>query len=160
MIQSKEISIENVVDVGVLAVKYEVHDKLAGAIFESCAQRLSRIFNGELNKAVEYLNKIDADGSLDLIRYKSVMKIMARLRRPPVTPVCTNCKVSPCLTGVKLSGENFVKGAKVVAISVENITRLHTLKMVAVDLFVGVDKNWNTCLSKLQNYVFNCQNDV
>ena len=160
VIQSKEISIENVVDVGVLAVKYEVHDKLAEAIYEACAQRLARIFNGELDKAVEYLNKIDADGSLDLIRYKSVMKIMARLRRPPVTPVCTNCKVSPCLTGVKLSGENFVKGAKVAAISVENITRLHTLKMVAVDLFVGVDKNWYTCLSKLQNYVFNCQNDV
>ena len=82
VIQSKEISIENVVDIGVLAVKYEVHDKLAEAIYEACAQRLSRIFNSDLNKAVEYLKKIDADGSLDFFSYKSVMKIMARLKAP------------------------------------------------------------------------------
>jgi len=159
VIKSKEISVENVVDVGVLAVKYEVHDKLAGAIFESCAQRLSRIFNGELNKAVEYLNKIDADDSLDCSRYKTVMKIMARLRAP-VPPVCTNCKASPCLKGVKLSRENFVQGAKVTgAISDAKMFQLHTSMICYQDLFIGVRKDWNIFRLKLQNYVYNCQND-
>jgi len=79
-IQSKEIPFENVLDIGVLAIKHSAHDKLAEALFEAAAQRLSRIFKGDLTKAVDYLTKIDADVSLDSARYEIVVKIMARLR--------------------------------------------------------------------------------
>ena len=155
VIKSKEISVENVVDVGVLALHHAVHDKLAEAIYEACAQRLSRIFNGKLTKAVEYLNRMDADDSPDCTKYKSVMKIMARLRAP-VTPVCTNCQVFPCLTGVKLSRENFVEGAALAYIS-----QYHTFTLCedGSDAFLAVDKDLNTCERSLSNYVFNCQND-
>jgi len=79
-IKSKEIPTENVLDIGLLAIKHSVHDKLAEALFEAAAQRLSRIFKGDLTRAVDYLTKIDADVNLDSARYKSVVKIMARLR--------------------------------------------------------------------------------
>merc|ERR1719158_1359801 len=116
------------------------------------------IFNDELKKAVEYLGKIDADDSLDLIRHKSVMKIMSRLRTPAPT-VCTNCKCYPCLTGVQLTRGNFVQGAKITVkydpsvvaedIRVDQASQLMNEK----SYFRGV-KSFSYC--NLKDYVFNC----
>ena len=162
VIKSKEISVESVIDVGVLALQHAVHAKLAEAIYEACAQRLSMIFNGELKNAVEYLGKIDADDSLDLIRHKSVMKIMSRLRTPAPT-VCTNCKCSPCLTGVQLTRSNFVQGA--------NITVNYDSSVYAEERDLGIDQASQLMGQKnyfrgaksfsyliLKDYVFNCPN--
>jgi len=160
-IKSKEILAENVIDVGVLAIKYAVHDKLADALYEASAKKLSRMFNGDLNKASEYLSEIDSDDSLDLIRYKSVVKIMARLSKVKVTPtttVCVNCKAFPCITGVKLTSDNFVQGAKITAIGggFGNASIDHGSELIDDYYFNGVLKNGNTHRGLLQNYAFKC----
>jgi len=159
-IKDKEISAENVVDIGVLAIKYAVHDKLAEALYEASAKSLSRIFNGELNKAVEFLSQIDSDVSLDLIRYKSVVKIMVRLSKvTPTTTVCINCKAFPCITGVKLTRDNFVPGAKITAIAggSGNASIDHGSELRDNNSFNGVEKNGATYKGgSLKNYVFKC----
>jgi len=80
-IKSKDIPSGIVLDIGVLAMKYSNHEKLAEALFEAAAQSLSKIFKGDLNRAVDYLSGVDADDTLDPARYMSVVKIMARLRK-------------------------------------------------------------------------------
>jgi len=157
-INSKEIAAEDIINVGILAIQHAVHDKLADALYEASAQRLSRMFCGQLNKAVDYLSEIDADDSLDPIACKGVLKIMARLKK--ITPtVCVNCKVFPCISGVKLSRDNFVKGAKINAIAdlgdsaVDHCSRLldgHGFS------FMGVDKYGHEMRITLGYYVFNC----
>jgi len=160
-INRKEISLENIINVGVLAIQHAVHDKLAEALYEVSAQRLLRMFNGSLNTAVDYMIEIGADDSLDLIASKSVLKIVARLRKINLTTVCVNCKVFPCITGVKLSKDNFVQGAKINAISGggDNSSKDYRsqLFVVGTNSFIGEDKiggKSNYC--KLDNYVFNC----
>jgi len=157
-IRSKEISAENVIDVGVLALQYAVHDKLAEALYEASANSLSRVYNGELNEAVEYLNGIiDKDDSLDLIRYKSVWNIIARLSKitRATTTLCVNCNAFPCITGVRLSRDNFVQGAKIRAIAGGRLVQGSSLEIG--DYFEGVDKKGVAYESAaLKCYVFNC----
>jgi len=159
-IKSKQIAAENVIDIGVLAIQYAVHDKLAEALYEASATRLSRIFKGSLNKAVEYLNEIDSDDSLDLIRCKSVLKIITRLSKiTPTSTVCVNCKAFPCIKGVKLSRDNFVQGAKITAIvggyGIPSID--HGIGLVDENAFLGVDKKGDSLgVLTLNFYVFKC----
>ena len=145
-IESKEIQVEDIIDVGVLALKHEVHDKLAEALLEASAQKLARISKGKLNKALDtldYLSKIDGDESYDITKYKSMMKIMARMR--DIT-VCSNCKVFPCISGVRLSRDNFVPGARIKHWVLDNNssdsdTVDHSVKLYKGDkrkLFLGV----------------------
>jgi len=157
-IKSKEISAENVIDVGVLAVQYAVHEKLAEALYEACAKRLSRKFNGDLNKVAEYLSEINSDDSLDLTRCKSVLKIMARLCKI-MASYCVNCKASPCITGVRLSRDNFVEGAKITAVAGgRGITSIdHGSELLGSVKFNGVDKDGDTCEGiTLKYYAFKC----
>jgi len=156
-IKCKEISAENVIDVGVLAIQYAVHDKLAEALYEASAKSLSMIFNGDLNKAAEYLSKMDSDDSLDLIRYKSALKIITRF---PTTIVCVNCKVFPCITGVRLTRDNFVKGAKITACAIAGAIGLssieHGSQLCDDNTFLGVTKIGGTLRDFLRYYVFKC----
>jgi len=91
-VKSKHIPSDNVLDIGVLAMKHSIHDKLAEALFEAAARRLSRLFKGDLFRAADYLAKVDADDTLDPIRYKSVVKIMARLRMINLAPKRSTAK--------------------------------------------------------------------
>ena len=93
-VKSKDIPSDNVLDIGVLAMKHLIHDKLAEALFEAAARRLSRLFKGDLSRAADYLAKVDADDNLDPIRYKSVVKIMARLRMINLAPKRSTAKIA------------------------------------------------------------------
>ena len=93
-VKSKHIPSDNVLDIGVLAMKHSIHDKLAEALFEAAARRLSRLFKGDLSRAADYLAKVDADDNLDPIRYKSVVKIMARLRMINLAPKRSTAKIA------------------------------------------------------------------
>ena len=159
VIKSKEISVENVIDVGVLAIQYAVHDKLANTLYEACAQRLLRLFNGKLSEAIKYLSEIDADDSLDLIRFKSLMKIMSRLRDMEAA-WCSNCKAIPCISGERLSRHNFVQGAKIVAYTVKGLDSIdHCSELCGGGdrkSFNGVDKNGETWTCTLRYYKFKC----
>jgi len=162
-VNSKEIEVENIIDVGTLAIQHAVHEKLANALYEASAQRLSRMFNGQLNKAVDYLREIDAGDSLDPIACQGVLRIMARLKKitPTTAPVCVNCGGFPCITGVKLTRENFVKGAKIRAAGVDIAPMDRGSQLMGPgfgNVFIGVDnilKDWEYCT--LDNYVFNCE---
>ena len=166
VIKSKEISVKNIIDVGVLAIQYAVHDKLAEALYAACAQRLSRIFifNGELSEALKYLSKIDADDSLDLIGYKSLTKIMARLiMRDMITPaaMCSNCKAFPCKTGVRLSRDNIVLGAKITAADAGGLDAVdHVLGLyygaLFSEVFTGGNKDGPAYACCLKHYKFKC----
>ena len=159
-IECKEIAVENVIDVGILAIQQAVHEKLAEALLEASVQRLSRMFKGDLNKVGEYLSEIDAEDSLDLIRYKSVLKIMARMKN-----ICVNCKVAPCIKGFRLSRDSFVPGAKIKVITGYGVNPTHTIDhglqlrngLGNDEWFIGVEKNKDTPHTcKLKFYQFNC----
>jgi len=154
-INSKEIAAENIIDVGILAIQHAVHDKLADALYEASAQRLSRMFNGQLKKAVDYLSEIDAGDSLDFIAYKSVMKIMARLKNitPTTAAMCVNCKAFPCISGVQLSRDNFVRGAKIKGADIEIS---YTVDLRGNNKFIGDKDGSQFVYCDLNNYVFNC----
>ena len=155
-IECKEIAVENVIDVGILAIQHAVHDKLPETLLEVSAQRLSKIFKGDQNKVGEYLSEIDAEASHDLIRYSSVLKIMARMKK-----MCVNCKVSPCISGERLSRANFVPGAKIKCsdIHIGNSRIDHGFQLGDGERFKGVEKNGDYCSNTctLWKYVFNCK---
>jgi len=156
-INSKEIEVENIIDIGILAIQHAVHEKLADALYEASAQRLSRMFNGQLNKAVDYLREIDAGDSLDPIACQGVLKIMARLKKITPTAVCINCKAFPCITGAQLSSDNFVLGAKIAAIDGFNDGIDHGSHLWNDYSFTGVDKHGREvghCI--LDYYMFKC----
>jgi len=155
-IKTKDIPVENIIDVGILAIQHEVHDTLAEALLEASAQRLSRIFKGNLNNALDYLSEMDTDDSLDIIKYKSLMKIMATLRN---INVCVNCKVSPCIKGVKLSRDNFVPRSKIVphpGALIVNTSIDHCAQLGTGSRFLGVLKSGETRVCRLEDYAFNC----
>jgi len=110
-IKSKDIPSGYVLDIGVLAMKHSVHEKLAEALFEAAAQSLARIFKGNLNRAVEYLIDVDADDTLDPSRYMSVVKIMARLR--VINPTVKSPKVYSGLSGFEKLSAGLAKKRKV-----------------------------------------------
>jgi len=159
-INSKEIAVENIIDVGTLGIQHAVHEKLADALYEASAQRLSRMLNGQLNKAVDYFREIDSGEPLDPIACQGVLKILARLKKIAPATVCINCGAFPCITGVQLSRDNFVQGAKITAIAGGGGNTLvdygsHLLNDYS---FLGVDKNGREVLGlrTLGLYVFKC----
>ena len=135
-----------------MAIQHAVHHKLAEALLEASAQRLSKIFKGDLNKVGEYLSEIDAEDSHDHIRYRSVLKIMARMKK-----MCVNCKVSPCISGERLSRANFVLGAKIKSCYGGISTIDHGSQLGDGKRFNGVEKNGDHRTCTLWKYVFNCK---
>ena len=126
---------------------------MADTLLEASAQKLARTFNGDLNKALEYLSKVNGDNSLDLIKYRSVMKIVAKMRN---ITVCSNCKVFPCITGVKLSKDNFVPGAKIMPIP-NHSTAINLGIKLRDGRFLGLSLNEDVVLEdSLKKFVFNC----
>jgi len=158
-IKSKKIQLKDTIQVGVLAIQqHAVHGKLAATLLEASAQKLARTFNefnGDLNKALEYLSKVNGDNSLDLdlIKYRSVMKIVAKMRN---ITACSNCKVFPCITGVKLSKDNFVPGAKIMPIP-NHSTAINLGIKLRDGRFLGLSFNEDVFLEdSLKKFVFNC----
>ena len=75
--------------------------------------------------------------------------------------VCDNCKssLSLCLTGVGITRENFVPGAKVSGVNPDNpAVKLDSLDSTFMDMFLAVDENDRLLAAYLNNYVYNCEN--
>jgi len=158
-INTKDISVDNVLNVGVLADKHSAHEELSETLFVAATQSLEKIFDGQLNKAINFFTEINADSSPALCR--SAVKMMAKLKTTPSAAVCSNCKATtPCMNGVGISGTNLVLGAKVSAINegsidIDKILYLHPN---IANRFVGMKKDGQviTCSLNPNYYVYNC----
>jgi len=108
-IQNKEITTENVLNVGLLADQNHVHEELAETLYEAAASGLSKMFDGDVVKVQQFFHELDAtEAPTSTSSFKSLVKIMARVRK---LAVCKNCKTTPCLNERKITKENFVPGA-------------------------------------------------
>jgi len=121
--KSKDISADNVLNVGVLADQHSAHEELTETLYESATKSLRKMFDGQLTKAADFCAKIDADTSPSLCR--SAVKMMARLKT--ISPAgCSNCQASPCLGGVRITRTNLVPGAMVLSLGgIYKILGLH-----------------------------------
>jgi len=117
-IRNKEISPKNVLDVGLLADNQSTHGALVEVLYETAAESLSKKFNNELDKVVEFYTEIDSSATSASISCKSLVEIMKRVKRVKKvkeegSSVCDNCENSPCIKGRGLTRDNFVPGSKV-----------------------------------------------
>jgi len=156
-ISGKDILAEEVLDVCVLADQYSVHEELYETLQIAAAQSLSKIFAGDLAKAIDFFNQIDINRTP--ISGKSLVQIMARVKKIKPT-VCQNCKSIPCLTGVGITRENFLPGAKVEGVNggIHDIDKLDRLNS-SYGSFDGLDTQGRVRrnLTLSQNwYVYKC----
>jgi len=112
-IRGKEISTKDILSVGLLADEYANHEQLVDTLNDSAAQNLSKKFDGELTKVIKFFEEVTAEASASPSA-TTLMKIMGKIKK---TPLCDNCKASPCKNGTEVTIENFVPTAtiKVVA---------------------------------------------
>ena len=109
-INNKSIPASEVLSVGVLADLYSAHEELAETLQAAASQTLANEFEGDFNKIIQFFNEIDLVATP--ISTESLVQIMAELKN--IKPkVCENCQSSPCLSGVGVSRQNFVPGAKI-----------------------------------------------
>jgi len=108
-IRWKDISTKNVLNVGLLADRYSVYEELAETLYETAARGLSSIFNGEVTKVGEFFTNLATEAPAST-SCKSLVRIMARVGKPPV---CDNCKAYPCKMGLLVTKDNFVPGANI-----------------------------------------------
>jgi len=117
-ILSKEITAENVVNVGLLAEQNSVHEELAETLYDAAAKGLSKMFDGDYGdevvvKVQQFFHELETTESpTSTSSFKSLVKIMARLRKLAIC-VCKNCRTTPCLNGKEITKENYVQGAAV-----------------------------------------------
>jgi len=119
-ILSKEITAENVVNVGLLADQNSVHEELAESLYEAAAIGLSKMFDGDdvVAKVQQFFHELETTEALtSTTSFKSLVKIMARVRK---LVACNNCKTTPCLNGKEMTTENFVPGAAVAQLRFES----------------------------------------
>jgi len=157
-IKSKDISVDSVLNVGVLADQHSAHEELAETLYEAATQSLGKIFDGQLTKAIDFFSEIDADASPALCR--SAVKMMAKLKKTPST-VCNNCKASPCLSGVGITRTNFVIGAKISAVpgsGLSTIDKIFDLNHNNSSEFKGSKKDGQVVNVTLHPtyYTYNC----
>jgi len=152
-ISNKDIPEEEILGVCVLTDQYSVHEELKEALQKAIAQSLSKIFEGDLNKAIDFFAQNDKNDKP--ISAKTLAQILARLKKRK-SRMCHYCRSSPCLTGVGLTRENFVPGAKVSDAKGLNIT-LHSLD-VSTGFFDAVVKRKVLTYYLSPNWhVYNCR---
>jgi len=157
-IKTKDISADDILNVGLLADQHSVHEELTEALYMAATQSLGRIFDGQLTKAINFFAEIDADISPELSR--SAVKLMAKLKT--MQPVCSNCKAFPCLSGVGITMFNLVPGAKISGVPGKGSSRLDRILEVEPDdpsRFIGITKDGKLSYNRLINpdcYVYNC----
>jgi len=157
-ISNKGMPSEEILGVCVLAEQYSVHEELKETLQMATAQSLSTIFEGDLAKAIDFFAQRDIDDSTP-ISAKSLAQLIARLMK--IKPmVCHNCKSSPCLTGVRITKENFVPGAK--ASNVHESIPPIVINLLCLDdrdnrFFFAVDQSGRHCAYILKWYVYHCR---
>lgn len=158
----KDIPAEEILGVCVLMEQHSVHEELKETLQKTTAKSLSKIFEGDLGKAIDFLAQIEIDDSTP-ISAKSLVLLLAGMKKIKPTMVCGNCKSYPCLTGVGITRENFVPGAKVSGVNGgnPNIDMLLRMDNHDSELFHAVDKlaggRLNTYTLSPKWYVYNCR---
>jgi len=109
-ISTKSIPATEILSVGVLADLNSVHEELVETLHEAASQSLSKVLKGDMNKSIDFFNQIDLVNTP--ISSNGLVQILARMKKNIEQTVCQNCKASPCLSGVSVTRENFVPGAK------------------------------------------------
>jgi len=117
-IRCKSINTKNVLDVGLLADQYSVHEELAETLYDTAARGLTSIFDGEVTKVGEFFTKLVTEAPAST-SFKGLERIMARVGKPPV---CDNCKSSPCMNEENVTKDNFVPGANVIIYRIEDMS--------------------------------------
>jgi len=117
-IRRKDIVTTNILIVGHLADHYSIYEKLVDTLYDSAAQSLSKIFDGDLTKVSKFFSEISADASTSPSAM-TLVKIMGKIKKPPV---CTNCMGSPCQSGSKVTKDNFVPNAEVKLVASVSLT--------------------------------------
>ena len=82
-----EVSLENVLDVAILAEENIVHADLSESLYKTAASFLVSNFGGMLDPAIEFFSQIEESELHGLV----VLKLMARMRLVP-SPICENCQ--------------------------------------------------------------------
>jgi len=121
-IRGKNISSKNILDVCLTADHYSVHEKLVDTLYDSAAQSLSKIFDGELTliKVSQFFSEITANAS-DSPSPSAITlaQIMGKVKKPTV---CNNCKADPCMSGTQVSRENIVPNAEIKLVASVSVT--------------------------------------
>ena len=161
-ISNKSIPASEVLGVGVLADLYSVHEELAETLQAAASRSLANEFEGDLKKTTDFFKQIDLVANP--ISTNGLVHIMGRLTNVK-QPVCENCKTSPCLSGVGITRQNFVPGAKVSHVrgvgADADADKLHGLDGCAEGQFRCVMKHGYVCTLTLSPcyYVYNCKDD-
>jgi len=117
-IRCKEILTKDVINVGLLAEQYSIREQLVETLYDSAAKSLSKRFDGEFTKVIEFFNDIRAEAPASPSAM-TLMNIMGKVKKPPV---CNNCKAYPCKSGTRLTLENFVPNADVKLVASVSLT--------------------------------------
>jgi len=117
-IRCKEILTKDIVNVGLLAEQYHLREQLVDTLYESAAVSLSKKFDGEFTKVIEFFNEIRVEAPASPSAM-TLMNIMGKVKKPPV---CNNCKAYPCKSGTKVTKENFVPNADVKLVATVSLT--------------------------------------
>merc|ERR1712179_65316 len=75
----------------------------------------SRKFDGDLTKVSQFFRDVTAEALASPIAMITLVKIMGKVKKPAVCEpaVCGNCKAAPCMSGTKITTENFVPDADI-----------------------------------------------
>jgi len=157
-IKIKDISADNILSVGLLADQHSAHEELTEILYVKATKSLGTIFDGQLTKVINFFAEVDAGNSPDLCRI--AVRLMAKLKTTPPVTVCSNCKASPCLSGVEITRTNLVPGAKVSGVpGIGSEYRILEIKPDDSFSFFGIRKDGSVSLSRSLDpnyYVYNC----
>ena len=115
-----EVTKENVLDVALLAEENILHQPLSEALY-AAATSFVKNAEGFKNK-FENVMELFKEGNME--HSVVIFKLMERIKKN----MCMNCQQSFCLDGLRVTSENFVKGARFVYVN----PGLHETFLVAV----------------------------
>jgi len=109
-IPEHEITIQNVIDVGILAEENSHHLPLSEALYDVAAAFLKQKFANKAENVYDFFSEAEASER----RALALMKMMGRIKFLPLTD-CDNCKQTKgsCLNGQEVKCNSAVVGAKV-----------------------------------------------
>eukprot|EP00092_Neocalanus_flemingeri_P054323 GFUD01063967.1.p1 GENE.GFUD01063967.1~~GFUD01063967.1.p1 ORF type:complete len:270 (-),score=63.86 GFUD01063967.1:19-828(-) len=105
-IPEHEVTMENVLDIAILAEDSILHKPISDALYDAAATFLKIEFKDKLNQALQFFTETEANEVHAVV----IFKVMSRMKNA----ICKNCQQSPCLNNVGITEDNFVAGAEVI----------------------------------------------
>eukprot|EP00092_Neocalanus_flemingeri_P021139 GFUD01022910.1.p1 GENE.GFUD01022910.1~~GFUD01022910.1.p1 ORF type:complete len:283 (-),score=49.75 GFUD01022910.1:48-896(-) len=116
-----KVSMENVLDVAILAEQNSHHEPLSEALYNTATTFLKIKFEGKLENALNFCSENEATETHGLVLFK-MMAMMNNIVLPKAK--CETCQQTSCLNAQILTAQNFVPGAKVVPNPVVNANKV------------------------------------